>query len=706
MFVHLSLSQLHLSEKNVRKTHNESAYEEMCASLLHHGLQQNLVVIEESPKYYAVIAGGRRLRAMQDLHQQGKIIPNIGDDWLVPCQVAIAEDATELSLVENTIRIAMHPADQYEAWSVMMDEGKSTAEVAIRFGVSEQLVRQRLKLGKVSPILMQAYREEAMNLDVLMAFTLCDDEARQLSVWEQVKGAYQVSPQQIRRLLTEGAVSSTSKLAIYVGEEDYAQAGGVITRDLFQEACYFENAALLESLALTKLNAHAATLRMQGWSCVEASLDANHEAMRGYGILQPSADAVPVELMQLWETKIERYDALTEGNYAEDEDAEVNEAVLQQEYEELEAELEVIKAQIQPYLDYTQSQKEVARCFVWIERDGTLQMRIVIKSTMSAHGASLEVGEDSPACISSATLQHDHADATTHMVSDAGDYSQSLKEDLGIYRTQMLQEAIADDFSAAFDLMTYTLAVKYCSDMKQHYMSAPLAVSVEEFRSTTSLKDEESTISGQKLVQQRAVLSLEFLTLADHHTRFKAFCALSDIQKQAIFAYVTAKSVQGGYGHRMHPLLETIATRLRVQAHQLWRPCESNFFKRIKKPQLLTLITEVIGGNWCSKVADQTKGQIASWLGCVFAGDNSATSGMDAATLQRISEWMPDRMAYIIAADSPSSFINGEEETDSDEVNPTDDASQSEACLNDKSSDCEEATTEPSLPDWMMNEVA
>jgi hypothetical protein len=323
----------------------------------------------------------------------------------------------------------------------------------------------------------------------------------------------------------------------------------------------------------------------------------------------------------------------------------VDAEALQQEYEELEAELEALKAQIQPHLAYTPSQKEQSCCFVWIERDGTVQMRAMIKSTMCAQSASTYHSSTNLSDPTNPTFHSDHAEAT-QMVSDAGDYSQSLKEDLGIYRTQMLQAAIADDFSAAFDLMTYTLAVKYCSDMKQHYMAAPLAVSVEEFRSTTSLKDEESTLSGQKLAESRASLSLEFLTLADHHTRFKAFCALSDAQKQAIFAYVTAKSVQGGYGHRMHPLLEAMATRLQVQAHQLWRPAESNFFKRIKKPQLLTIITEVIGGNWCSKVADQTKGQIASWLGRVFAGDNAATSGMDSATLQRISEWMPERMDY------------------------------------------------------------
>jgi hypothetical protein len=113
-----------------------------------------------------------------------------------------------------------------------------------------------------------------------------------------------------------------------------------------------------------------------------------------------------------------------------------------------------------------------------------------------------------------------------------------------------------------------------------------------------------------------------------------------------------------------------------------------------KKPQLLTIITEVIGGHWCSKVADQTKGQIALWLGRVFAGDNSATSGMDATTLQRINEWMPERMAYMIADNSTPLFTNDKAITDSGKVNPTDNASQSEAI------------TEPSLPEWMMSEVA
>ena len=88
-------------------------------------------------------------------------------------------DATELSLAENTVRIAMHPADQFEAWSALIASGKTAAEVARRFGVTEQLVRQRLRLGQVSPVLLAAYRTELLTLHALKAFVLTDDFARQ-----------------------------------------------------------------------------------------------------------------------------------------------------------------------------------------------------------------------------------------------------------------------------------------------------------------------------------------------------------------------------------------------------------------------------------------------------------------------------------------------------------------------------------------------
>lgn len=51
--------------------------------------------------------------------------------------------ALEMSLAENTVRLAMHPADQFQAFGELIDKGQTAAHVAMRFGVEESLVHTR-----------------------------------------------------------------------------------------------------------------------------------------------------------------------------------------------------------------------------------------------------------------------------------------------------------------------------------------------------------------------------------------------------------------------------------------------------------------------------------------------------------------------------------------------------------------------------------
>jgi hypothetical protein len=65
----------------------------------------------------------------------------------------------------------MHPADQYEAFAKLHgEEGMSAEDIAARFGVTAAVVRQRLKLGAVSPKLRALNRKGEMNLDQLALF--------------------------------------------------------------------------------------------------------------------------------------------------------------------------------------------------------------------------------------------------------------------------------------------------------------------------------------------------------------------------------------------------------------------------------------------------------------------------------------------------------------------------------------------------------
>jgi ParB family chromosome partitioning protein len=63
----IQVKNLAKSALNVRKTISATADEELKASILAHGLMQNLVVTEGKKGKYLVIAGARRLEALKSL---------------------------------------------------------------------------------------------------------------------------------------------------------------------------------------------------------------------------------------------------------------------------------------------------------------------------------------------------------------------------------------------------------------------------------------------------------------------------------------------------------------------------------------------------------------------------------------------------------------------------------------------------------------
>lgn len=55
--------------------------------------------------------------------------------------IATDVDPVDLRLAERIIRAPMHPADQFEAFCAVIDQGKSVAQVAAGFNVSGELVQ-------------------------------------------------------------------------------------------------------------------------------------------------------------------------------------------------------------------------------------------------------------------------------------------------------------------------------------------------------------------------------------------------------------------------------------------------------------------------------------------------------------------------------------------------------------------------------------
>ena len=95
----------------------------------------------------------------------------------------------------------MHPADEFVAMASLIDGGATVEDVARRFGTSERHVKQRLRLGKLAPELLDAYRGGAIALEAVTAFTLGGDHAAQRAVWDQLKDQSYIAPYTVRRLL-------------------------------------------------------------------------------------------------------------------------------------------------------------------------------------------------------------------------------------------------------------------------------------------------------------------------------------------------------------------------------------------------------------------------------------------------------------------------------------------------------------------------
>ena len=240
---YLPLSKLVPSPDNVRKIDRLSGIEQLAASIEAHGLLQNLQVKPNTKGQFEVAAGGRRLAALKLMAKQKKI----AFDFLVPCNALDVENPAEISLAENEIRQAMHPADQFDAFKALADQKMSDEDIAARFGVTVQVVRQRLKLARVT----------------------------------------------IRDTLTEAHIDAGCKLARFVTVDAYQAAGGAVLRDLFdaESAGWITDPALLDRLAGEKLERAAESVRAQGWKWVEIMPDVAWDTLRTFDRIEPTPTA-------------------------------------------------------------------------------------------------------------------------------------------------------------------------------------------------------------------------------------------------------------------------------------------------------------------------------------------------------------------------------------------------------------------------------
>jgi ParB family chromosome partitioning protein len=307
---------------NVRKTDSNKGIDELAASIAAHGLLQSLVVRKDKRGKYAVVAGQRRLLALKSLSEDETIDANRP----IPCTIIAGDtNAAEISLAENVQREAMHPADEFEAFRELIDGGMPLADVAARFGVSEHVVKQRLKLAHVSPSLIAAYRAGEMTLEHVMAFTVTDDHALQERVWNEIPERRKHDAQVIRDILNADEVTADDRRVRFVTLAAYEASGGTVRRDLFsdgEDGIFIDDILLLESLVAKKLEITAEEVRAQGWKWVEIRSSYDYEEWSGHHRRFPEAAPLSPEQQEESDQLSAEADALAEMDDLDDEQQE------------------------------------------------------------------------------------------------------------------------------------------------------------------------------------------------------------------------------------------------------------------------------------------------------------------------------------------------------------------------------------------------
>lgn len=632
----IPFNKLVLAQANVRRVKAGVSIDELAESIARRGLIQSLhvrPVLDADGKetgMFEVPAGGRRYRALELLAKQKRLAKTAP----VPCVVGDAASdilIDEVSLAENIDRAPLHPLDQFRAFQAMRDKGMTEEAIAAAFYVGVNVVKQRLRLASVSPKLLDVYADDGMTLEMLMAFTVSADHARQEQVWEAISAGWQKEPWQIRRMLTETTVRASDKRAVFVGLDAYEAAGGAVLRDLFQsdDGGWLQDVALLDRLVAEKLRAAADEVATEGWKWVEAALSLPYGVAHGLRAIAGTAVDITETEQAARDALQAEYNRLSE----EYEDADELPEAVDQRLGEIEAALEEIDNR--PFR-YDPAEIAIAGVFITLDANGRLKIdrgyvrpedeppaeRATVDDTESTAIAS---GQTPPPAVQRAVVTSGGQSAPV-ADDDEEDGVKPLPErliiELTAHRTLALRDALANHPHVAMTALLHKLV----SDTFLHRpATGALEANVRPVHFTVQAEDLKDSASA-KSVNERHEHWGDRIPAGDE-ALWDWLAGLDDENRMALLAHCVSYGVNalyerpnpyGGSGVSEHGLKVRLAQADRLaratgldMAQVGWRPTVGNYLGRVTKTRIIEAVREGAGERAAQLIDHMKKGDMA-----------------------------------------------------------------------------------------------
>lgn len=602
-----SLASLTLSDMNPRQNVSEQDIVELAGSIWAAGLIQNIAGLADKKGKAEIVAGGRRLRALQYLAKQYPDMAETRPDLANP-MVMLAPDADTAQLWANTENVArrdLHPAEEIRAYGKMEIKGATAAVIARAFAVTEKHVYRRLALANLAEPIIEALAAGEINLSMAACFTICDDEKHSLEVLEQVGGDH-YSDHQLKNMLKPDSVKGSDRRAKFVGEEAYKAAGGRMGGDLFTEEVLFDSPEILDGCFQVALEEAAQKVaKDQGWKWVE-TVESNYLCTYNMGL--DKFGRVYCVDGELSEDQAERYDELAElaNGDALDDAGQTELATLQN----------IVDG------DYTTDQKAHAGAFILVSHSGELEI----------NGGFIKP-EHKKAAIEGGVLrasQHGSG-ANTEPKSPI---SQKLADDLGRIATGARQHAALRDPEMILALLAFQLTGK------------------SGYRRPFGLRDD--TVVNTPTTEAAGFVIDERLTTpattpkdpwgSDLARGFRAFKAkgMEHITEELTRHLAALLSVDD------ETLSGLIDKTVETDVREVWLPNAENFFSRVGGPYLNVLWRDLLDlaedHPTATTFAKLKKAEKAAKLEALFC-DGAVRSALNLTGEQiaRINAWLPER---------------------------------------------------------------
>ncbi|CUS45792.1 ParB/RepB/Spo0J family partition protein [Sphingomonas sp. AR_OL41] len=625
-------SKLTKSPTNVRKSTDPVADAQLEANIAEKGIIQNLIGVPVARKkgQYRITAGGRRLDAVHRLIDKAVF----DADYLVPVlPLADPKDAIEISLAENFFRLAMNPAEACRAFQdVIETEGKTPADVAKRFGVTEKFVHGRLRLAALAEPVFDALASNAITLDVAMAYAATSDTERQTAVFRQMgEGYHRSNVSEIRRQLASFSYRASDPRALLVGRDAYLAAGGRIDKDLFSDADSesWLDTQIVDALAEEALAAAAETIRERDGFQEVRAVAATHVPYTETYALQPLRGDLPPLAPEQETRQAEIKAELEEIASAREDEGYAPSVDDELRNDALEAELASITERT-PVL--TDTQKAEAVAYIVIGPDGSPRVHEQLYVALEPNTA--EDQDDGAG-------RDPEADEAIVVANDAKPViSQRLADELAAMKTELIAIHVASDPVFALDLGTFIMVEAASRPMDSDDVPSELRA----IRPTPRVQGFDSgTPAAAEWTKLDKALNRSWIGHETIQQRYDAFCALDDAERAAWLGWAIARTIDAvPSGRTGSDFLDHLGAKLAIDVATWWRPTARAYFDRITKPAILGLFEEVGGVELKQRYSASKKHDLAASAERLFAGDIIVEADVKA----RAVRWIPDGMRF------------------------------------------------------------